>query len=149
MEILSRPDCLMLLATRPVGRVSVIRYGTPVILPVTYCLLGEDVVFATGTGSKSLAVTHGDAIAFEVDDIDSVTRSGWSVLAVGTACRLVESDRDWDAARALDLYPWVGRHAVRLIRMPTDRLSGRRLLGDLATGPGPSGTAGPVATETS
>jgi hypothetical protein len=129
LEILSRLQCLSLLAGCSVGRVAVSRHALPVILPVTYGLLGEDVVFATGTGSKSLAAAHQNVIAFEVDDIDLVTRSGWTVVAVGVGGRVDERDSDWQSAIDLDVRPWVGGHAVHLIRLATDRLSGRRLVG--------------------
>ncbi len=127
LEILTRQECLALLSSRPVGRVGLSAYALPAILPVTYRMLDEHVVFATATGSKSLAVAHENVIAFEVDDVDPATRSGWSVLAVGVAREVTERDPDWLAARRLDLHPWAGRHAVHLIRLPTDRLSGRRL----------------------
>lgn len=141
LEILNRAECLALLASRPVGRVAVSAHALPAILPVTYRLLGDDVIFATGTGSKSLAVTHGNVIAFEVDDTDPATCSGWSVLVVGIARQLDERDSGWAAARGLDLHPWVGRRAANLIRLQTDRLSGRRLCGELAVAEHP----GPVA----
>lgn len=131
LEILSRGECLTLLAARPVGRVAISADALPLILPVSYRLLGEDVLFATGTGSKSLA--HGNVIAFEVDDVDPATRCGWSVLAVGVARHVDERHPDWAAARRLDLHPWVGRNAVQLVRLATDRLSGRRL--STAVGP--------------
>lgn len=132
LEILVRAECLDLLATRQVGRVALTRNALPMILPVTYRLLGEDVVFATGTGSKSIAVADDAVIAFEVDDVDPVNRNGWSVLAVGIARHITERSPEWEAAVALGLRPWVGRHAVDLIRLPTERLSGRRLTGELA-----------------
>jgi len=137
MEVLSRPECLSLLASGPVGRVGVSRDALPVIFPVTYCLLGDDVLFATGTGSKSLAVAAENVIAFEIDEIDPATRSGWSVVVVGVGRRVDEGDPDWQAAIDLDVRPWVGRHAVNLIRLGTDRLSGRRLVGTRGVGDEP------------
>ena len=128
LQNLSRSECLRLLATHPVGRVAISRHALPVILPVTYRLLGEEVVFAAGSGSESLALAHENVIAFEVDEIDLATRSGWSVAAVGMACRVQEGDRDWQAATDLDLRPWVGHQSGHLIRLATDRLSGRRLI---------------------
>jgi hypothetical protein len=135
LEILPRSACLELLGSAHVGRVAVSRYALPVILPVNYAMLGDDIVFATGTGSKSLAIADETVIAFEVDKIDPADRSGWSVLAVGKALPFDERDADIVAARRLDLHPWVGHHAVGLIRMPTRRLSGRRLLGSAKLGP--------------
>lgn len=129
LEILSRQECLRLLKGWPVGRVGVTRHALPMVLPVTYRLSGEDIFFATGTGSKSLAVAHRDVIAFEVDQIDPETKTGWSVLAVGVAHHVKEDDPEWELTDELDLQPWVGGQAIQLIRLPTDRLTGRRLLG--------------------
>jgi nitroimidazol reductase NimA-like FMN-containing flavoprotein (pyridoxamine 5'-phosphate oxidase superfamily) len=128
LEILTRDECLALLGASQVGRVAVSRYALPAILPVNFAMLGDDIVFATGTGSKSLAIDDETVIAFEVDAIDPADRTGWSVLAVGKARPFDERDPDVAAARELDLHPWVGRHAVDLIRMPTERLTGRRLI---------------------
>jgi len=127
LEILTRDECLELLGSAQLGRVAITRYALPAILPVNYAMLGDDIVFATGTGSKSLAINHETVIAFEVDAIDPTARTGWSVLAVGKARPFDERDADLAAAKQLDLDPWVGRHAVGLIRMPTDLLSGRRI----------------------
>lgn len=129
MEILDRQECLALLRSREVGRVGLVAHGLPSILPVNYRVLGEDIVFATGTGSKSLSVTHEEVIAFQIDDAVPETRSGWSVLTVGRATELAERDPDWEAAQSLDLHPWVGHFADQLIRVPTERITGRRLVG--------------------
>jgi uncharacterized protein len=133
MGILSRSACLRLLAASTVGRVAVSRRALPTILPVNYAMLGDDIVFATGTGSKSLAIAEEVVIAFEVDEVDLVTRSGWSVVVVGKARRVDERDSDWEEAQFLNLDPWVGRYAIELVRLPTDRLTGRRL--DRSDGP--------------
>lgn len=138
LEILDREECLALLRSQPVGRIALSAHALPAILPVTYALVSDAIVFATGAGSKSLTVSHGDVIAFEVDDFDPPTRSGWSVLTVGVARELREPDPDWEAARRLGLRPWVGRHATRVVQLATDRISGRRLavsrLADEASG---------------
>lgn len=126
LEILSRGECLELLASRPVGRVAVTSMGRPAILPVTFQLVDEDVIFATGTGSKSLAVKKGTVLAFEVDDVEAASRAGWSVLVVGTAQEL-DRRQLLSIADRLDLRPWVGPHATKLVRLPAEHLSGRRL----------------------
>lgn len=131
LEILSRAECLKLLASRPIGRVGLSRDALPAVQPVTYALSGEDVMFATGIGSEHLAPAGDTVIAFEVDDIDSVTRCGWSVLILGVAHRLTPHEVRSAPAAALDLRPWVGSRAVHLMRLRTDHLSGRRLTGEL------------------
>ena len=124
---LSRSECLSLLASCAVGRIAISRGALPEIMPVAYRLVGEKVVFVAGIGPESLAgVAHGKVIAFEVDHIDPVTRSGWSVLAVGRARHLDDADLDAAASEALHLQPAVVPHAVHPIQLQTDRLSGRR-----------------------
>lgn len=127
LEILTRHQCLELLGSTRLGRVGISRYALPAILPVNYAMLGDDIVFATGTGSKSLTIADETVVAFEVDAVDPADRTGWSVLAVGKARPFDERDADLTAAKQLDLDPWLGRETVRLIRMPTELLSGRRI----------------------
>jgi len=139
LEILPRSECLRLLESRPVGRLAVTRHALPAILPVNYRLVGEDVVFATGTGSKSLSVDRQQVVAFEVDDFDAATRWGWSVLVVGVLRRIPAGGHQWHEVREWCAEPWVGRHATELVRLGTERLSGRRLVprgGQLEEHPG-------------
>lgn len=127
LEILSRPECLALLGSQPVGRLAITSSSLPAILPVTFQLIDEDVIFATGTGAKSRAIRKGTVLAFEVDEIDPGTHAGWSVLVVGRARELDPRRTPSGLRQQLDLKPWAGRHATKLIRLPTERLSGRRL----------------------
>ncbi len=127
LEILSRADCLGLLATRRVGRVAATYGALPVILPVPYRLLDDDVIFVTDTGSRARTSTYEAVIAFEVDDLDPLSRTGWSVLALGMGRRVSEDDPMWPGVVALGLQPWEQHQAGSMIRLRTDRLSGRRL----------------------
>jgi nitroimidazol reductase NimA-like FMN-containing flavoprotein (pyridoxamine 5'-phosphate oxidase superfamily) len=125
MEVLSRGECLELARSALIGRVGVIVGGIPVIVPVNFALLGDDVVFRTGTGSKLVAAVERSLLSVEVDSVDRVTRTGWSVLITGGASELTRPD-EIAAADALDLESWVaGRR--RYIRVRSDSVSGRRL----------------------
>jgi len=124
LEIMTRAECLRLLASRPIGRVGLTRNALPAIHPVIYALEGEDVVFATGAGSSHLAPADDAVIAFEVDDVDLVTRCGWSVLIVGVGRRATLEDTP--AETSLALSPWVSPGAAHVIRLSTEHLSGRR-----------------------
>ena len=42
--------------------------GLPVVLPVTFVLDGDAVVFRTRAGSRLAGITSGSVLAFEVDD---------------------------------------------------------------------------------
>lgn len=52
VEKLTRAQCLELIATVPVGRIGVSIRALPVILPVNFVLVGENIVFRTIPGTK-------------------------------------------------------------------------------------------------
>lgn len=125
MEVLSREECLELLRGVPIGRVGMVAGGVPVIVPVNFALLGDDVVFRTGTGSKLIAAVERSLLSLEADAVDPVTRTGWSVLVTGGAAEITRPD-EIAAADALELDSWVaGRR--RYIRVRSESVSGRRL----------------------
>lgn len=127
LEILSREECLQLLASVPVGRVAVSVDALPVILPVNFGLLGEDVVFRTAPGSKLDAAVRNAVVAFEVDHYDPVYHTGWSVLVTGVA-EEVTDPLVLAAARALPLEPWaLDGLADHVVRIRTGMISGRRI----------------------
>ena len=56
------------LDTASIGRVVFTDGGLPVVLPVTFVLDGDAVVFRTRAGSRLAGITSGSVLAFEVDD---------------------------------------------------------------------------------
>lgn len=128
LEILSRDECLELLATRTIGRIGLSRDALPTILPVNYRVVDDDVIYATGTGTKSLAALHHQVVAFEVDDADGDRHVGWSVVVVGIPAELDPRDLRRQHAEQLGLRPWVGPRAPYLYRLSTDRMTGRRVV---------------------
>lgn len=128
LEILSEDECFALLRRGEIGRVSTSLRALPVILPVTYAMDGDTVVFRTGVGTKFHAATRRAVVAFEVDDFDRKARTGWSVMVVGEALEVTDQ-ADIDRLDRLNLEPWIpddGR-ATRYIRIPVVHLSGRRI----------------------
>lgn len=127
LEILSKDECLELLASEPVGRIAFIHEGAPVVLPVNHRVEGRTVVFRTDLGSKLSAAVMERVVAFEVDSYDAATQSGWSVLLRGTA----ESVDDTDAVAELDrleLTPWAAAgDRQHWVRVHPDEISGRRV----------------------
>ena len=90
LEILPYDECLRLLGTVPVGRVSFFADGEIVVLPVNHVMDGNDPVFRTARGSKLSAAEGQDVVAFEADAYDERTRTGWSVLVNGRAYAIYE-----------------------------------------------------------
>lgn len=106
LETLPLDACLRLLASVPVGRVGFYCDGEVVVLPVNHVVDGQDVVFRTAAGSKLSAAEGQSLVAFEADDYDPETRSGWSVLVNGRA-EVVYEDTEIQRLSRLGLHPWV------------------------------------------
>jgi hypothetical protein len=64
-------------------------------------------------------------VAYEADEIDPATLSGWSVLVTGTATRVV----DPGALARYDslLLPWIGTEMRQVVRIRPEIVSGYRL----------------------
>jgi hypothetical protein len=110
-------------AARPRTR----RTGPRPSTTVAFLLNGQEVVFRTQNGSKLAAASRHAVVGFEVDEIDTATRTGWSVLGIGEAYEILDPSRLDDLAlRAPD--PWAPGHDARTISIPLQRLTGRRLI---------------------
>jgi len=125
LEVLSGEECAALLRTQEVGRVAICT-GRPAILPVVYALLDGDVVFRTAPGEKLVAAALNRTVAFEIDEYQIATRTGWSVDIVGRAEEIVHPD-ELARAEELGLEPWAGEVRDRFVRIRTEELSGRRI----------------------
>jgi uncharacterized protein len=126
LEILPYDECLRLLGTVPVGRVSFFADGEIVVLPVTHVMDGQAPVFRTARGSKLSAAEGQDLVAFEADAYDERAQSGWSVLVNGRAHAIYE-DQEIRRLSRLGLQPWLAsaKHAFWIRIQPTS-ITGRR-----------------------
>jgi len=97
---LDRNQCLELLGRAGVGRVVLSVDCIPVALPVNMSVLDGDVVFSTGAGSKLDAAVGGQVVSVEVDDVDHLYHTGWSVLVTGIA-QLLSDPADIERASRL------------------------------------------------
>ena len=77
--VLDPENCLQLLATQEVGRL-VLGQEEPNVRPVNFVLHGRRIFIRIDT-----PLARNTAVAFEVDQIDSTSRVGWSVIARGHA----------------------------------------------------------------
>lgn len=127
MEELSRAKCLELMATVPVGRIGVSVRALPVILPVNFALVGENIVFRTIPGTKLDAATANAVVAFEVDSYAPDGTFGWSVLVQGVSSEITDPG-ELLALASIPLRAWAldDRTATRLVRIESSFISGRR-----------------------
>ena len=131
---LDQAECLRLLTRSMIGRVVFTDSALPAAQPVTYLLDEEEVVFRTGGGSKLAAATRNAVVAFQVDEIDPSTRTGWTVLGVGEAYEVIVPERLADLAGRMPT-PWAPDRTAHTIAIPLQRLTGRRLVAPAAAGP--------------
>ncbi|WP_155340867.1 pyridoxamine 5'-phosphate oxidase family protein [Acrocarpospora corrugata] len=127
LRVLSPAECLHLLTRAPIGRIVFTDRALPAVQPVNYLLVGQDIVIRTATGSKLAAATRNTVVAFEIDDFDPRTRTGWSVTAVGRA-RAVTEFEELQRLTALPLTSWAPGDRDHFIVMHAQQLTGRQIL---------------------
>jgi nitroimidazol reductase NimA-like FMN-containing flavoprotein (pyridoxamine 5'-phosphate oxidase superfamily) len=129
MEILTERECHDLLGAVSLGRVVFTDRALPAIQPVTFTLCGSDVIIRTFAGSKLAAAARNAVVAFEVDEFDSTTHAGWSVVIVGHA-RVIAGDGELARLRRLPLRPWSAGEGDFYIAITPEMISGRRVPGE-------------------
>jgi nitroimidazol reductase NimA-like FMN-containing flavoprotein (pyridoxamine 5'-phosphate oxidase superfamily) len=118
-------ECWELLGAREVGRIGFVDEFGPVVVPVTYVVHDGSVVFRVAPYSSLGRHVPGALVAIEVDEIDDVTRSGWSVLVRGRA-EVIHPEEIPELSESPE--PWAeGRRPLHLRVEPED-MTGRRLL---------------------
>jgi nitroimidazol reductase NimA-like FMN-containing flavoprotein (pyridoxamine 5'-phosphate oxidase superfamily) len=130
LEVLGREVCLALLASTTLGRVGCTSGALPIVLPVNFRLVNEEVVFRTGIGTKLEAATRNAVVAFEIDDMDVMAHSGWSVVVTGLA-REITNRIELDALPVDRIPRWAPGGDGRVVAVSTDLISGRRIVPDL------------------
>lgn len=88
---LARDESWALLRGCAAGRVIYARDALPAAALVNYALVDDLIVFSAGERSKLAGLLSGQVVAFEVDDVDPATGTGWSVLVVGRSARVTEA----------------------------------------------------------
>ncbi|MFJ7151340.1 pyridoxamine 5'-phosphate oxidase family protein [Streptomyces sp. NPDC100445] len=126
---LDRQDCLRLLGEAPVGRVVHTERALPAVLPVGCCLDADSsVVLRTAGASGLVRAVDGTVVAFEADEFDAVTRSGWSVVVTGRATVVTDAA---ERARLRERGPdsWMPGRAGTFVRIEAEMVTGHPLTG--------------------
>jgi nitroimidazol reductase NimA-like FMN-containing flavoprotein (pyridoxamine 5'-phosphate oxidase superfamily) len=77
--------CAELLATHSVGRVAWNTPDGPQILPVSYAVHDKNIVFRTSPYGVLSQLIQRSPVAFEIDQLDPETHTGWSIQVQGQA----------------------------------------------------------------
>ena len=124
---LDRQECLRLLAKVPVGRIVHTRQALPAVLPVNFGLDGDGaVVLRTSAASELARAVDGVVVAFEADEVDAATQSGWSVVVTGAASVVTDPD-EHDRLLRTGPRSWVPSPREVFVRIEPELVSGREL----------------------
>jgi uncharacterized protein len=126
--VLSREECLRLLASNNFGRLAVAT-DSPVIRPVNYAFdeRSQSVVFRTADGSKFHAMLVNGNAAFEIDGIEQGSRTGWSVIIAGMT-EEITSPSELRRLEHLGLETWTPGHKAHWMRIRAWTVTGRRIV---------------------
>jgi len=129
MHVIPADECYRLLGTHEIGRLGLNAEHFPMIVPVNYAMDGTTIVIRTQAGTMLAAAQHAN-VAFEVDEVDRRTRSGWSVLVRALAEEVGERHRDDLVARtrATGVEPWAPGERGHWLRLIPQEISGRRIV---------------------
>jgi transcriptional regulator with XRE-family HTH domain len=130
LRTLDRAESLRLLGRSGIGRIALWTDTGPLVVPVNYVVIEDDVVFRTALDTAvATSVLDADAaeVAFEVDRIDDALQQGWSVLVVGSPREL--TDPHLREVLHRDLQPWAAGPREVFVAIRMERVSGRRLQG--------------------
>lgn len=124
---LGTEEALALLGSQPVGRLAFCDRGQVYVATVNHAVDGWSVVFRTSYGRKLIAASSEAEVAFQADDHDTRTRTGWSVMVRGTA-EAVHDDEVAARLEALHLDTWADTapHDV-WIRIHIQDITGRHI----------------------
>lgn len=125
-EKIEPDECRRMLSSTTVGRVCWISPTRGLqVLPVTYTMRDRTITFAVARTSVLGELAGPVEVAFQVDDIDASTSTGWSILVHGQARELT------GPVDGLNL-PWAPGERDLVIGVATDSVTGRLVSADQA-----------------
>ncbi|MGW0948945.1 pyridoxamine 5'-phosphate oxidase family protein [Streptomyces sp. NPDC002623] len=118
----------------PVGRVVYTRHALPAVLPINFSLDADAaVLLCTASGSDLVHAIDGVVVAFEADEFDAETRSGWSVVVTGRA-GVVTDPAEHERLTQVGPSSWMPLRDEVFVRIESEIVSGRALAGTRGTG---------------
>jgi hypothetical protein len=93
---------------------------------MNFALVDGLIVVRTADDSTAARKVHDTVVAFEADDLDNVTCSGWSVTVIGRAA-LVADPETATRYQAVPLVPWAPGPRDTFVTITTELAEGRRV----------------------
>lgn len=122
LEVLDDATSWALVRSQVIGRFAVNRPDQgPLVVPVNYAVEADgEIVVRSGSGSK-LDLASRSVVTLEVDEVDPVHHTGWSVVIEGLARAVYEDEPHGE------IDTWAPGWKPYVIRIRPTRISGRRI----------------------
>lgn len=105
------------------------RQALPAVLPVNFRLDTDDsVLLRTSSDSELVRAIDGVVVAFEADEFDAETRSGWSVVVTGRAT-VVTDPAEHERLSEVGPTSWMPLRNTVFVRIESEMVNGRELRG--------------------
>jgi nitroimidazol reductase NimA-like FMN-containing flavoprotein (pyridoxamine 5'-phosphate oxidase superfamily) len=128
MEDLAEDECFDLLKSHHFGRVAIAEGldMPPMIMPLNYLVDADTVVVRTDPDSRLGAALRDAPVTFEIDGVDQLHRTGWSVVVRGQAQEVVDPG-DLQELHQTPLLPWAPGDRSQYVRITPGSVTGRRI----------------------
>jgi nitroimidazol reductase NimA-like FMN-containing flavoprotein (pyridoxamine 5'-phosphate oxidase superfamily) len=132
LENLDEAECLRLISPGGIGRIAYSGEFGLTVIPVTYKLYEDTILFRTGQDSPldedlRTGIAHAEyKVAFEIDDFDAQRREGWSVLIQGAAHH-VDSAAERASVLNAGVESWPPGPREHFLRINPMLVTGRRI----------------------
>ncbi len=93
---------------------------------MNFAIVDGLIVLRTAAETTVARRLDGAVVAFEADDLDAATSSGWSVVVTGRA-RLVDDPELIHQYRRVSLRPWAPGDRDRFVEITAEVVEGRRV----------------------
>jgi len=123
---LGRAEAIRLLAGAQVGRLIFTINALPAVRLMNFVLADGLIVLRTAADTTVARKINDAIVAFEVDELDTATSSGWSVVVTGRARRVTDPEL---IARyqEVPLTPWAPGERDQFVVITTEVVEGRRV----------------------
>ena len=117
---------MRLLATAQVGRLIFTVNALPAVRLMNFAVVDGLILLRTAADTTAARKVGGAIVAFEADDLDAATSSGWSAVVTGRAVRVTDPEL---IARyqAVPLVPWAPGERDQFMTITTEVIEGRRV----------------------
>ena len=124
-SVLSAERCRQLLTEHHVGRVAWEGADGLQLLPVSYAFHRNAVIFRTSPYGVLSELVRPVDVVFEVDELDTEFRTGWSVVVTGRALAVAEPRELVQLWTVDGLTPWAEGVRTLFIEVTPRKITGR------------------------